>query len=124
MYLSGKSGEEQLYRLPVEQIDTATAEQITKQAAGVGAWSWAPESRRIYFTGAERSDADDKLRREKKFTVNIRNQETPLNSLWVLDLEPLATKQLTQDASITVGDFFDFRGWQVGRFSRDLRRPL
>lgn len=128
VYLSGKSGEEQLYRLPVEQIDTATAEQITKQAAGVGAWSWAPESRRIYFTGAERSDADDKLRREKKFTVNIRNQETPLNSLWVLDLEPLATKQLTQDASITVGDFsisedgkwVGFRGISADRYKRNI----
>jgi dipeptidyl aminopeptidase/acylaminoacyl peptidase len=128
VYLSGKSGEEQLYRLPVEQIDTATAEQITKQAAGVVAWSWAPDSRRIYFTGAERSDADDKLRREKKFTVNIRNQETPLNSLWVLDLEPRETKQLTQDASITVGDFsisedgkwVGFRGISADRYKRNI----
>lgn len=127
-YRSGKAGEEQLYRLPVEQIDAAAAEQLTKQAAGVGAWEWAPDSRRIYFTGAERADTDDQLRREKKFTVNIRNLETPLNSLWALDLEPRGTKQLTKDSSITVSDFVisedgrwvGFRGISAERYKRNI----
>jgi dipeptidyl aminopeptidase/acylaminoacyl peptidase len=128
VYRSGKSGEEQLYRLPVEQIDKAMPEQLSKQAAGVGAWEWAPDSRRIYFTGAERADADDKLRREKKFTVNIRNQETPLVSLWALDLEPRETKQLTHDSSITVANFsvsddgkwIGFRGTSADRYKRNI----
>lgn len=127
-YRSGKSGDEQLYRLPVEQIDTAAAEQLTKQAAGVGAWEWAPDSRRIYFAGGERADADDKLRREKKFTVNIRNQETPLNGLWALDLEPRETRQLTHDSTITVADFsisddgkwVGFRGVSSDRYKRNI----
>ena len=127
-YRSGKSGEEQLYRLPVEGIDTATPEQMTRQAAGVGAWEWAPDSRRIYFAGAERADADDKLRREKKFTVNIRNQETPLISLWAIDLEPRETRQLTRDSTITVADFsisadgkwVGFRGIAAERYKRNI----
>ena len=60
-YRSGKAGEEQLYRLPVEGIDGATPETLTKQAAGVGRWEWAPDDRRIYCAGAEASDGDDCL---------------------------------------------------------------
>ncbi|MGE5199936.1 MAG: TolB family protein, partial [Rhodospirillaceae bacterium] len=37
-YRAGKSGEEQLYRLPVDGIDTAKPGQLTKQEAGVGEW--------------------------------------------------------------------------------------
>jgi len=127
-FRSGKSGEEQLYRLAVAEIDTAEAEQLTKQPAGIGAWRWAPDSRRIYFAGGERADADDKLRREKKFTVNIRNQETPLSSLWALDLDPRETRQLTHDTSITVADFsisddgkwIGFRGISADRYKRNI----
>jgi len=127
-YRSGKSGEEQLYRLPVDGIDTATPEQITKQAAGVGAWKWAPDSRRIYFLGAETADADEKLRREKKFTVEIRNPETPLASLWAVDLDAKKTTQLTHDASTTVSDlvisddgkWVGFRGISADRYRRNI----
>src|SRR5687768_8057208 len=95
-YRTGKSGEEQLYRLPIPTIDTAAAEQITKHPTGVSSWQWAPDSRRIYFVTPDRIDEDEKARREKKFTVNIRNAETPVSSLWALDLEPLGTTQLTR----------------------------
>src|SRR5262245_26698205 len=70
VYRSGKSGEEQLYRLPADRLDAATPEQITKQAAGVGEWQWAPDGNRIYFVGPDAANADEKLRRDKKFTVN------------------------------------------------------
>lgn len=49
VYRSGKSDEEQLYRLPIAGIDTAAADQITKHPTGVRSWQWAPDSRRIYF---------------------------------------------------------------------------
>ena len=127
-YRSGKSGEEQLYRLPVEGIDGATAEVLTKQAAGVGRWEWAPDDKRVYFVGAETSDADEKVRREKKFTVDIRNAETPLASLWAIDLEPRKVTQLTKDATITVADFsispdgrwVGFRGISADRYKRNV----
>ena len=59
VYRSGKPGEEQLYRLPVDGIDTAKPEQLTKQEAGIGTWRWSPDGRRIYFVGAETADADE-----------------------------------------------------------------
>jgi dipeptidyl aminopeptidase/acylaminoacyl peptidase len=128
VYRSGKSGEEQLYRMPVAGIDSAKAEQITKQSTGVGTWQWAPDSRRIYFITADTVDADEKLRMEKKFTVNIRNMETPLSSLWAIDLEPNRTTRLTRDTSITVsgfdisedGKWIGFRGTVADRYKRNI----
>ena len=128
VYRSGKAAEEQLYRLAVAGIDTAKPEQITKQAAGVGTWEWAPDSRRIYFAGPDTPDPDEKLRREKKFTVEIRNPETPTASLWAVDLDPLRTTQLTKDPSITVSDvsisddgkWVGFRGISAGRYDRNI----
>lgn len=128
VYRSGKAGEEQLYRLPIDGIDTATAEALTKQAGGVGRWEWAPDDRRIYFVGPESADGDEKLRREKKFTVEIRNPDTPLASLWALDLEPLKVTQLTKDPTITVADFtispdgrwVGFRGIAADRYKRNI----
>ena len=128
VYRSGKAGEEQLYRLPIEGIDTATAEQITKQDAGVGAWEITPDSKRIYFVGAEAADKDDKTRRDKKFTVDIRNQETPLASLWVVEPDAKKTTQLTHDATITVADltisddgkWVGFRGIDADRYKRNI----
>ena len=128
VYRSGKSGEEQLYRLPVAGIDSAKAEQITKQSTGVGVWQWAPDSRRIYFVTADTIDADEKARLEKKFTVNVRNMETPLSSLWALDIEPRRTTRLTRDTSITVsafeispdGKWVGFRGTSASRYHRNI----
>src|SRR5688572_29939013 len=106
VYKSGKAGEEQLYRLPVKGIEESpAAEQLTKHPTGIGTWQWAPDSKRIFFTSPDTADPDEKLRREKKFTVNIRNMETPISSLWALDLDPSKTKRLTEDASLSVGGF-------------------
>jgi dipeptidyl aminopeptidase/acylaminoacyl peptidase len=128
VYRSGKDGEEQLYRLSVAGIESAEPEQLTRQPAGVGIWEWAPDSRRIYFIAADTLDEDEKLRREKKFTVNIRNMETPLSSLWALDLDPVGTMRLTRDTSITVGGFtisddgrwVGFRGISGDRYRRNI----
>jgi dipeptidyl aminopeptidase/acylaminoacyl peptidase len=127
-YRAGKSGEEQLWRLPVGGIDSATPEQITTRSAGVGQWGWAPDSRRIYYVAADTLDADEKQRREKRFTVNIRNAETPLASLWVLELDSLAVTRLTGDSSITVsgltisddGKWVGFRGTSADRYRRNI----
>ena len=82
VYRSGRDSDAQLYRLPVEGIAEAEAEQITEQDAGIQQWQWAPDSRRIYFVTPDTLDADEEARREKGFTVDIKNMETPLASLW------------------------------------------
>jgi dipeptidyl aminopeptidase/acylaminoacyl peptidase len=107
VYRSGESGEEQLYRLSVAAVAAgdAEAEQITHQRAGVGEWELARDSRRIYFVAPDSLDTDDRLRREKDFSVDIYHQETPLENLWALDLGSERATQLTRDPSLTVGGF-------------------
>ena len=128
IYRSGKAGEEQLYRLPVTGIDSAKAEQITRHPTGVGIWDVAPGNQRIYFITADTIDLDEKLRREKRFTVDIRNADTPVSSLWALDLDGRKTTRLTRDTSITVnafqisgdGKWVAFRGISSNRYKRNI----
>ena len=128
VYRSGKTNEEQLYRLPIAGITDAEPEQLTRQVAGVGNWDFAPDSRRIYFITADTLAAGEKERKEKKFTVDIRNPETPLSSLWALDLEPVRVTRLTRDTSITVSAFeispdsrwVGFRGISAARYARGI----
>jgi dipeptidyl aminopeptidase/acylaminoacyl peptidase len=129
VYRSGKAGEEQLYRLPVSGLDAdARAEQITRHPTGVGIWRFAPTSNRIYFITADTIDLDEKLRREKRFTVNIRNPESPISSLWAYDVDAKKTTRLTKDTSITVtafeasndGKYIAFRGISSNRYKRNI----
>jgi dipeptidyl aminopeptidase/acylaminoacyl peptidase len=128
-YRSGKAGEEQLHRIVVERLETPVAEQLTKHATGVsGGWKWSPDSRRIYFASPDSADADEKARREKRFTVNIRNMETPIASLWALDVSGKSTKRLTEDAEYSVGGFtisadgrwLAFSGGSAKRYERNI----
>ncbi len=127
-YRSGKSGEEQLYMVPASNLDSAKALQLTKQSAGVGSWEWSPDSRRIYFITADTADADEKQRREKKFTVDVRNAETPLSSLWAIDVDAKKVTRLTRDTTITVSNFeispdarwVGFRGTSAERYKRNI----
>src|SRR5262249_37061086 len=82
VYRSGRADARQLYRLPIAGLDTAKAEQLTKHPTGIDTWQWAPNSRSVYFTSPDRLDEDEKARRDKRFTVNVRNAETPFSSLW------------------------------------------
>jgi dipeptidyl aminopeptidase/acylaminoacyl peptidase len=127
-YRSGKADEEQLYLIPVMGIDSAPARQLTRHPTGVGLWRWAPDARRVYFVTADTVDRDEKLRTEKKFTVSIRNPETPRSSLWAVEApapdapaaqpaqpaspgqpaqpgQPARATRLTRDTSITVTQF-------------------
>ncbi len=128
-YRSGKAGEEQIYALPVAGIENATAEQLTKHPTGVHSWQWAPDSKRIYFVTPDKIDQDEKLRREKKFTVNIRNPETPVASLWALEMDAShATKRLTEGGTYSVDDvvisddskWVGFRGLSPDRYKRGI----
>jgi dipeptidyl aminopeptidase/acylaminoacyl peptidase len=130
VYRSGRSDREQLYRLPVAGIDSARAEQITRHAAGVGSWRWAPDGRRIYFLAADTALADERLRRERRFTVDIRNAETPLQSLWAVDPETRSTTRLSDDAAYTVtrftlsddGRWVGYNGVSSERYHRNITK--
>ncbi len=128
VYRGGKAGEEQLYKLMIEAIHTGKPDKLTTHQTGIASWQWAPDSRRIYFIANDTSDADEKLRRDKKFTVNIRNAETPLSSLWALDIDDEKTKRLTEDSSFSAADvvispdskWIVFRGQSPDRFKRNI----
>lgn len=136
VYKSGRSGEEQLFRLSTTNVETP-AEQVTKHPTGVATWQFAPDSTHIYFTAPDTIDADEKARREKKFTVNVRNAETPLLSLWKVDVgnpptsgtsAPPKTTRLTEDSSFSVGNFvvskdgrwIGFSGGSPKRYERNM----
>ena len=48
-YRSGEVGLEQLYRLPVDDLFLADADQVTDGEAGIEDWTWARDSQSIYF---------------------------------------------------------------------------
>jgi dipeptidyl aminopeptidase/acylaminoacyl peptidase len=105
VFRAGSGSGQQLYRLPVARMaagEAVEAEQLTRDAAGVQQWSIAPDSRRVYFIRADSVDRDDERRREQRFTVDVYHYETPLQSLWALDLETRTETRLTNDASYTV----------------------
>lgn len=128
VYRSGPSGQAQLYRLPVEGITEAEPEELTDGEAGVDQWEWAPDSRSIYFIRADSFDQADKERREKGFTVDIKNMVTPLSNLWVLELGGDEARQLTDDSTIDVTDFtlsddgkwIGFTGGSAKRYERNI----
>ncbi len=130
VFRSGKSGEEQLWRLAVEQVTSgaAEAEQITKHPTGVAQWEISPDSKRVIFTSPDTLDPDEKLRTEKRFTVEIKNQVTPLSSLWALQMEGMATTRLTNDRGYDVtgftlspdGKWVGFTGGSVERYERNV----
>jgi dipeptidyl aminopeptidase/acylaminoacyl peptidase len=107
IFRSGRAGEEQLHRLATAAIAAGPAEpeQITRQTAGVGTWQIAPDSRRIYFITPDSLDTDEKLRLEKKFTVNIYHSERPRDHFYAVDLNPVRTTQLTRDTALSVNGF-------------------
>jgi dipeptidyl aminopeptidase/acylaminoacyl peptidase len=129
-YRAGESGEQQLWRLPVDGIATAEAKKLTDGAAGVDDWEWAPDGRSIYLTRPDSLDEDDKTRREKRFTVDVKNMVTPVSNLWVVDLESdsLEARQLTDDPSVSVtgftisddGSWIAFTGGSAKRYERNI----
>jgi Tol biopolymer transport system component len=136
-YRTGKDGEEQLYRLSGTQPDSAPAEPLSRHPTGVRWWHWAPDGTRIYFVTPDAIDPDERTRREKRFTVNIRNPETPVASLWVLNVSAApapspdvhTTTRLTPGGAYSVDDvtiskdgkWVGFRGLSANRYQRGIR---
>ena len=131
-YRAGTSGlEQQLYRLPTDDMFSAVPEQLTDSDAGAGGvddWIWDPQAARIYFTRPESFDQADATRREKKFTVDIQNMETPLSNLWVVEPTSRVTRRLTDDAAVSVtafdvsddGRWITYTGGSVKRYERNI----
>lgn len=128
VYRAGKSGEQQLWRMAVADLPEAEPEQLTKGLSPIERWAFAPDSRAVWFTRPDTVFQDEKTRREKKFTVDIRNAPTPLSSLWALELEPRAERKVASDASYSVsafeispdGKWIGFNGSSAERYERNI----
>ncbi|MCC6928207.1 MAG: S9 family peptidase [Gemmatimonadaceae bacterium] len=106
-FSAGKSDEQQLWLLPTAGIDTAKARPLTRHATPILSWRFSEDGRRIYFTSPDSVDKANKERMEKKFDVRIRNQDIPLNHLWVVDVASGSEKRLTS------GDTFSVEGYSL-----------
>jgi uncharacterized protein YbbC (DUF1343 family)/dipeptidyl aminopeptidase/acylaminoacyl peptidase len=128
VYRAGKDGEEQLYRLPASASEMPAPETLTAHPTGVGTWRMTRDGRRVYFVAPDAIDADEKARREKQFTVNIRNPERPSTTIWALDLDPRGTKKLTDGSAYAAeapvvsddGKWVAFRGQSLNRYERGI----
>ncbi|HKP29362.1 MAG TPA: S9 family peptidase [Gemmatimonadales bacterium] len=128
VYAAGKPEDRQLWALPAVGIDTAKPKQLTKHATPIRDWDITHDGSRIYFTAPDTVDKDNAARREKKFTVNVRNEEQPVVHLWVLDLATLEAKRLTSGSEYSVsnvtlsrdGKWIGFRGTPNDRYKRNV----
>lgn len=115
IYRSGKADAEQLYALSVASIvagtpvDSLSPVAVTKHATGVGLWRLSKDAKRVYFITSDTVDQDEKVRLEKKFTVDVRNAERPVSSLWSVDVAggaaPRPATRLTRDTTYAVTGF-------------------
>ena len=128
-YTSGRTGDEQIYILPVADLwsaDVPRASQLTRHATGIGNWQWSSDGKRIFFVTPDSIDRDDRLRTEKQFTVKPRSPASSLASLWVFDVDTKQERRLTNDANYSVSDvavsrdgkWVGFRGMSPSRYER------
>ncbi len=102
-FSAGKEEEQQIWIISIDKIESEAPTQLTKHAAPVSSWQFAPDSKRIYFLAPESFDKANKERKEKKFDVRIRNEEPPLTHLWAFDLDAKKEARLTSGEGYSVG---------------------
>ena len=131
VYRAGLATQEQLYGLPIAALTAGQSPapvQLTRHPTGLGLWKISPDSRHIYFAAPDSIDPDERARLEKRFDVRVRNAETPLYSLWSLDLGNQQTARLTRDTSYSVGDmtlsgdgkWIGYHGLSTSRYERNI----
>ena len=128
VYRSGEDGREQLYRLPAGGLVGGDPEQITAGASGVTEWKFTPDGSRIYFTRPDSMDEDERERREKGFTTDVRNAVTPLSSLWSVEVATAEERRETDDPAYSVdgftisedGRWVGFTGGSPERYERNI----
>ena len=105
VYRAGESGQEQLYRLPADDLVGAEPAHLTDGEAGVEQWDYTLDGSRVYFTRPDAFDEDEKKRQEEGFTVDVRNAVTPLSGLWSVDVATAEERRETNDPSYSINNF-------------------
>ena len=128
VYAAGKTEERQLWALPVRGLDSAAPVQLTRGKTPVRSWQLSVDGRRVLYLSPDTVDQDNQTRRDKKFTVSIRNEEQPIEHLWLLDLESREPRRLTGGSEYSVssvtqsrdGRWVGFRGTPNNRYMRNV----
>lgn len=143
VFHSGERDKEQLHRISVADVaammqlgsttSTVEASAITDHASGIERWAFSPDGAHIWFTALDSLDTRDRERRDHDFTVKIRNQVTPLSSLWRVavssgDEAASADRMAGGDGSYSVesfevspdGRWVGFSGGSADRYQRNI----
>lgn len=102
VFAAGKQDEQQLWAVDAMNIDAAVPVQLTKHVTPIASWQFSRDGTRLFFIAPDSVDKDNKERIEKKFDVKVRNQDIPLNHLWMFDLAAKQEKRLTSSAEYSV----------------------
>ncbi|MCI0707975.1 MAG: S9 family peptidase [Ignavibacteriae bacterium] len=127
-FSTGKDDEQQVWTLKVADFGKEKPKQLTKHSAGIESWQFSPDSKRIYFLAADSADKSSKDRKEKKFSVNIRNEDSPPVHLWAFDIADSTKTRLTSSpeysvSSVQISDdskWIGFRGTPSDRYQRTV----
>ena len=96
-------GKKQLY---VISADGGEAQQLTKAENDIGAFEWAPDSRRIAFAVLDPESKTLKDRKEKYGEYSVVHADYQMAHLWMIDL-PDATANAAPEANrLTEGNAF------------------
>ena len=130
VYSAGKADEQQVWALAVAELSGASAAPVavTRHATPVLDWQLSNDGARLFFRARDTVDKAEKERVEKKFTVSIRNQDSPLIHLWVVDLAGRQERRLTGGTDYSVsgvtlsddGRWAGFRGSPNDRYQRTV----
>jgi dipeptidyl aminopeptidase/acylaminoacyl peptidase len=127
-FSAGKEDERQVWIITVAGINKDKPVQLTKHKAPVTWWQFSPDSRRIYFLSPDSVDKANKQRKEKKFDVRVRNEDSPPVHLWFVDLDTKKETRLTSGSEYSVSDmrvadnseWLGFRGTPINRYLRTV----
>lgn len=124
----GKEDERQIWIIGVAGINKDKPVQLIKHKAPITSWQFSPDSKRIYFLSPDSVDKANKQRKEKKFDVRIRNEDSPPVHLWYADLDTKTENRLTSGSDYSVSDvriadnsqWIGFRGTPNDRYLRTI----
>src|SRR5258708_7597258 len=102
-------GKKQLY---VISADGGEAQQLTKTENDIGAFEWAPDSRRIAFAVLDPEPKALKDRKEKYGEYSVVHADYLMAHLWTIELPDISSSVAPEAKRLTEGDAFS-----VGSFA-------